>query len=295
MSKKKYTGFLGDLSESQAKFLQKFKESIKDDLVKPTNKLERDKQDVNCLRYCRASRFNLEKTMEFWENEKTWRAETKPHKLKIPDFVEEVKLNKMYISGEDKTGRPVLIIHAGKFMPSKTTQPIEHLIWVIERTIKSMEHPVDNNFVILDVKDFGWSNFDKVTMKKMSQIMMNYYVERLGKLFFVNASFLTKMIWGVAKVWIDKDTKAKITFEGGNFYNTLIKYVDPKFIPKKLGGEYEVPNWKKLLKEEEMEDEMQEKKEKEASFEKEEDDDDDDDDDEFEKEKNMSTIKKKNY
>ncbi|KAJ3436864.1 cral-trio domain-containing protein [Anaeramoeba flamelloides] len=290
MSKKKYTGFLGDLSESQSKFLQKFKKTIKGDLVKPTNKLERDKQDVNCLRYCRASRFNFEKTMEYWENEKTWRAETKIEKLKIPNFIEEVKLNKMYVSGKDKKGSPVLIVHACKFMPSKTNEPIEHLIWVTEKAIKCMEHPVDNCFVILDVKDFGWSNFDKVTMKKIAQIMMNYYVERLGKLFFVNASFLTKMIWGVAKVWIDKDTKAKITFEGKKFYKTLTKYVDPKFIPKSLGGEYEVPNWKSLLKEEELEEEMKEEKEKESSFEEE-----DDEEEEFEKEKNMRTRKIKNY
>ncbi|KAJ6232893.1 hypothetical protein M0813_04420 [Anaeramoeba flamelloides] len=273
MSKKKHSGFLGDLSQKQTIVLQDFQEAIWKDLPTPTNKREREEQDVVCLRYCRASRFNLEKSINFWENEKIWRAKTHPENVKLKDIYQEVKSNKAYYSGFDKKGRPVLIVHGGRHKPSESPKIIETLYWFLERCTKLMKHPIDNNFVIIDVKDFGWSNFDKDSMKQMAGILMNYYVERLGMLYFVNASWLTKVIWGIGKVWIDEDTKAKITFKGGDFFEDISKYIDTKYIPKMWGGKYQGPFWDELLEEEkeaeENENENENEKEKEKEKEKE--------------------------
>ncbi|KAJ3434007.1 hypothetical protein M0812_20065 [Anaeramoeba flamelloides] len=255
MSKKKYSGFLGDLSEDQKIVLQEFQEAISKDLKKPQDKLEKDKQDVVCLRYCRASRFNLEKSISFWENEKIWRAEAQPENVKLKDIYQEVKSNKAYYSGFDKKGRPVLIVHAGRHKPSESPKIIEMLYWISERAQKHFKHPIDNSFIVIDVKDFGWSNFDKESFKQMANIMMKYYVERLGMLYFVNASWITKLIWGIAKVWIDEDTKAKINFKGGDFFEDISEYIDIKYIPKIWGGKFRGPNWDKILKEEEEEEE----------------------------------------
>ncbi|KAJ6252954.1 hypothetical protein M0813_13658 [Anaeramoeba flamelloides] len=251
MSKKKYSGFLGDLSEDQKIVLQEFQEAISKDLKKPQDKLEQDKQDVMCLRYCRASRFNLEKSISFWENEKIWRAEAHPENVKLKDIYQEVKSNKAYYSGFDKKGRPVLIVHAGRHKPSESPKIIEMLYWISERAQKHFKHPIDNSFIVIDVKDFGWSNFDKESFKQMANIMMKYYVERLGMLYFVNASWITKLIWGIAKVWIDEDTKAKGVIFLKTFQNILILNTFQKY----GGGKFRGPNWDKILEEEEEEEE----------------------------------------
>jgi hypothetical protein len=42
------------------------------------------------------------------------------------------------------------------------------------------------------------------------KISQDYYPEMLHKMFIINAPWVFRSIWGIAKAWVDEDTKTKI-------------------------------------------------------------------------------------
>ena len=91
---------------------------------------------------------------------------------------------------------------------------------------------------IMDMKGVGLSKASSVYsyLQKASAISQNYYPERLGKLYVVNAPWGFSTVFSVVKGFLDPVTVQKIHILGSNYQAELLKQVSPENLPEVLGG-----------------------------------------------------------
>ena len=73
-------------------------------------------------------------------------------------------------------------------------------------------------------------------VRQASTISQNYYPERLGKLYMINAPWGFSTVWGVVKGWLDPVTVKKIHILGSGYKSELLKQIDPENLPTEVGG-----------------------------------------------------------
>lgn len=78
-------------------------------------------------------------------------------------------------------------------------------------------------------------------VRQASVISQNYYPERLGKLYMINAPWGFSTVWSVVKGWLDPVTVSKIHILGSGYKSELIKQIAPENLPKDFGGVCECP------------------------------------------------------
>lgn len=104
-------------------------------------------------------------------------------------------------------------------------------------------HLVETCCSILDLKGVGLikakNAFDYI--QRASGISQNYYPERLGKLYIINAPWGFSTVWGLIKGWLDPVTVQKINILGSGFEKELLKQVPSENLPKQFGGKCECP------------------------------------------------------
>ena len=94
---------------------------------------------------------------------------------------------------------------------------------------------------ILDLKGVGISRVSSVYgyVKQASAISQNYYPERLGKLYLINAPWGFSSVFSVIKGFLDPVTVGKIHVLGTGYHNELLSQVPKESLPKQFGGECE--------------------------------------------------------
>ena len=91
---------------------------------------------------------------------------------------------------------------------------------------------------IMDLKGVGVTKVPSVYsfVRQVSAISQNYYPERLGKLYLVNAPWGFASVFSVVKGFLDPVTVAKINVLGSGYQTELLAQVPPENLPKILGG-----------------------------------------------------------
>jgi hypothetical protein len=91
---------------------------------------------------------------------------------------------------------------------------------------------------IMDLKGVGISKVPSVYsyVKLASAMSQNYYPERLGKLYLVNAPWGFSTVFSVVKGWLDPITVEKIHVLGSGYQKELLAQVPAENLPKILGG-----------------------------------------------------------
>lgn len=91
---------------------------------------------------------------------------------------------------------------------------------------------------IMDLKGVGISKVSSVYsyVKEASAISQNYYPERLGKLYLINAPWGFSSVFSVIKGFLDPVTVQKIHVLGGGYQTELLGQVPKENLPKLLGG-----------------------------------------------------------
>jgi len=94
---------------------------------------------------------------------------------------------------------------------------------------------------IMDLKGVGLTKAPQVYsyIKQASGLSQNYYPERLGKLYLINAPWGFSTVWGVVKGWLDPVTVQKIFVLGGGYQKDLLAQVPAENLPKEFGGSCE--------------------------------------------------------
>ena len=96
---------------------------------------------------------------------------------------------------------------------------------------------------IMDLKGVGLSKVSSVYayVKEASAISQNYYPERLGKLYLINAPWGFSTVFSVVKGFLDPVTVQKIHVLGSGYQKELLGQVPKENLPKILGGDCDCP------------------------------------------------------
>jgi hypothetical protein len=91
---------------------------------------------------------------------------------------------------------------------------------------------------IMDLKGVGITKVSSVYsyVKQASAISQNYYPERLGRLYLINAPWGFSGVFNIVKGWLDPVTVEKIHVLGGGYQKELLAQVPAENLPKLFGG-----------------------------------------------------------
>ena len=213
--------------------------------------------DLFLLRFLRARKFDLEKTMLMFKKFLQWRIDMKVDELRENYEMENlIEIKRLYPHGyhrTDKLGRPIYIELYDKtdvnglFKITTEDKMVKYYIKQYERQVKYIfpacsavvKRPVEQSCTILDANGIGVFSLAgpiKGFVKLASDIGQDYYPEMLGKMTIINVGFLFRAIWSMVKGFIDAKTQSKISLLKSDYQKELLKIIDADNLPKFLGG-----------------------------------------------------------
>ena len=91
---------------------------------------------------------------------------------------------------------------------------------------------------IMDLKGVGITSIPSVYgyVRQASAISQNYYPERLGKLYLINAPWGFSGAFNIIKGFLDPVTVNKIHVLSSNYKKELLAHVPPENLPAEFGG-----------------------------------------------------------
>jgi len=158
-----------------------------------------------------------------------------------------------YYHKTDRDGRPVYIEHMGKIdlvaMRKITTD--ERMLQNLVVEYEKLSDPrlpacsrksgflLETCCSIMDAKGVSVASVPSVYgyVRQAAAISQNYYPERLGKLYIINAPWGFSSAFSVVKRFLDPVTVAKIHILGTNYLQELLEQVPAENLPSSLGGE----------------------------------------------------------
>jgi len=99
-------------------------------------------------------------------------------------------------------------------------------------------HLLETCCTIFDMKGVGISSAGQVYgyLQQASGVSQNYYPERLGRLYIINAPWGFSGVFSVVKKFLDPVTVAKIHVLGSGYEKELLSQVPKENLPKQYGG-----------------------------------------------------------
>ncbi|KAK3077617.1 cytosolic factor, phosphatidylinositol/phosphatidylcholine transfer protein, partial [Coniosporium uncinatum] len=149
-------------------------------------------------------------------------------------------------------GRPVYIEQLGKIDLKKmyeiTTadRMLQNLVVEYEKMSdprlpacsRKAGHLLETTCTIMDLKGVGISSAPSVYgyLQNASGVSQNYYPERLGKMYIINAPWGFSSVFSVIKRFLDPVTVNKIHVLGSGYQKELLSQVPKENLPKAFGG-----------------------------------------------------------
>jgi hypothetical protein len=254
VTNKNASGFPYDINESQFHNFVKWKQQLYDENIL-TNFNYYD--DYYLLKFLRARKFDLKKTMIMFKNFLEWRQKENVDNIEtIFKFNERPQVKEYYPNGYhkvDKEGRPIYIellsevklkelfsIVSDQRLVLNYIQDYERIMkYRFTACSKLKGERVDQTFTILCVKGIGLSHLVGKTKKFLTlatSIGQDYYPENMGVMFLINASVFFAALWNIVKGFIDEKTRKKIFVEDKGYLKKLLQLIDADNLPKILGG-----------------------------------------------------------
>ncbi|KAG7147696.1 Sec14 cytosolic factor like protein [Verticillium longisporum] len=211
---------------------------------------------LTLLRFLRARKFDVNASKAMFVEFDKWRKEVHLDAL-VPtwEYKEREQMLKFYPQYYHKTdvdGRPVYIEQLGKInlTEMRTITTDERMLDNLAVEYEKCADPrfpacsvvqgtlVETCCTIMDLKGVSIGNASQVYgyVKQASVISQNYYPERLGKLYIINAPWTFSVVWSVVKGWLDPVTVNKIDILGGGYAKELLKQIPAENLPVEFGG-----------------------------------------------------------
>jgi len=162
-----------------------------------------------------------------------------------------------YYHKTDKDGRPLYIEQLGKInldaMRKITTDErmLSNLVVEYEKMAdprlpacsRKSGHLLETSCSIMDLKGVGLGMMSSAYgyLQQASAISQNYYPERLGKLYVINAPWGFSSVFSVVKKFLDPVTVAKIHVLGSGYQKELLAQIPKENLPKQFGGDCTCP------------------------------------------------------
>ncbi|KAG0654463.1 cytosolic factor, phosphatidylinositol/phosphatidylcholine transfer protein [Maudiozyma exigua] len=247
-------GTPGNLDETQKSALEEFRKILED------AGFEERLDDSTLLRFLRARKFDIALAKEMFENCEKWRKEYGTNTI-LEDFHYDekplvAKFYPQYYHKTDKDGRPCYFEELGAVnlpeMTKITTEErmLKNLVWEYESVAKfrvpacsrAAGYLVETSCTIMDLKGISISSAYSVLnyVREASYISQNFYPERMGKFYMINAPFGFSTAFRLFKPFLDPVTVSKIFILGSSYQKDLLKQIPAENLPVKFGGKSEV-------------------------------------------------------
>lgn len=186
------------------------------------------------LRYLRATKWNLAQATTRVQGTLVWRREYGVEGF-TPEYIShENETGKQVQLGFDINGRPCLYLNPAKQNTERSEKQIQHLVFMMERTIDLMPPGVENLAMLCNMKQGAGKQPSPGQGRQVLGILQTHYPERLGRALVHNVPWV---VWGFFKLinpFIDPLTKEKMKFD-----EDLRKLVPPGQLLKSYGGDVE--------------------------------------------------------
>lgn len=211
---------------------------------KPLNKHEKAWLSKQCfLRYLRACNWNKDDTIKRITNSIAWRREFgiaggEFNKVTSDLVKVENETGKHQIFGFDDEKRPCLILLNGRQNTKSSDRQIQHLIYMLERSIDFMPQGQDKLCLCVDFKKYpeACTYEPKVPAvgigKSILYILQYHYPERLGRALFINIPTLVNIFLKICWPFVDPYTKQKCKFD-----EPFKDFITPEQLAINYGGD----------------------------------------------------------
>ncbi|KAK6543180.1 cytosolic factor, phosphatidylinositol/phosphatidylcholine transfer protein [Orbilia ellipsospora] len=216
-----------------------------------------ERLDTNTmLRFLRARKFDVQLSKAMYIKAEKWRKEkdldnlvrtwTYPEKPKVFEYYPQ------YYHKTDKDGRPVYIEKLGNIDLSKLHEitnegrMLDNLAVEYERFAdprlpacsRKAGRLLETCCTIMDLKGVSILRVPSTYnyLKQASAISQDYYPERLGKLFIINAPWGFTSVWNIVSGWLDPVTVKKIKVLGTSYKDDLLRQIASENLPVEFGG-----------------------------------------------------------
>ncbi|KAK0749922.1 Sec14 cytosolic factor [Schizothecium vesticola] len=214
---------------------------------------------LTLLRFLRARKFDVNLSKKMFVDCEKWRESIKLDDTvptwEYPEKEQIFKYYPQYYHKTDKDGRPVYIEQLGSIdLPAMTKitsedRMLTNLAVEYERLAdprlpacsRKSGYLLETCCSVMDLKGVGIMKAPSVFgyVKQVSSLSQNYYPERLGRLYLINAPWGFSGVWNVVKGWLDPVTVQKIHVLGGSYQKDLLEQVPAENLPKAFGGKCE--------------------------------------------------------
>ncbi|PYI07469.1 hypothetical protein BO78DRAFT_396335 [Aspergillus sclerotiicarbonarius CBS 121057] len=211
---------------------------------------------LTLLRFLRARKFDVVAAKTMFVDTEKWRKDFGTDELvRTFEYNEKAQVFQyypQYYHKTDKDGRPVYIEKLGKIdlnaMYKITTaeRMLQNLVTEYEKLAdprlpacsRKAGKLLETCCTIMDLKGVGITSVPSVYgyVKQASAISQNYYPERLGKLYLINAPWGFSSVFNVVKGFLDPVTVNKIHVLGSNYKKELLAQVPAENLPVEFGG-----------------------------------------------------------
>ncbi|SSD59175.1 related to Phosphatidylinositol transfer protein CSR1 [Saccharomycodes ludwigii] len=229
------------------------------------NMLRVESPDNLLLRYIRARKWNIDKSLVMISRTFDWRLnKLQPDKIlregekyafdhKMDGLIKNYESMKASIRGVDLGGHPIVLVRVKLHHPSEQTEEeVErYALTVIEEARLFLKEPIDQATIVFDLTGFSLSNMEYSPVKFLIECFEAHYPECLSKFIIHKAPWVFNSIWSIIKNWLDPVVASKFIFTKG--HKDLLKYIALEHIPEYLSGgdkynyHYQAPgNWDEL-------------------------------------------------
>lgn len=211
---------------------------------KPLNRFEKAWLSKQCiLRYLRACSWKEQDSIKRITSSIAWRREFgiaggEFEKITSDLVKEENETGKHQIFGFDDEKRPCLILLNGRQNTKTSDRQIQHLIYMLERSIEFMPQGQDKLCLCVDFKKYPEAcTYDpKVPAvgvgKTVLYILQYHYPERLGRALFINIPTLVNVFLKLCWPFVDPYTKQKCKFD-----EPFKQFITPEQLAYNYGGD----------------------------------------------------------
>lgn len=216
--------------------------------------------DSTLLRFLRARKFDVMLSKKMFDDCEKWRKEFGTNTiLKDFKYTEKPKVAKFYpqyYHKTDKDGRPCYYEELGAvnipemYKITNQDRMLKNLVWEYEAFTnyrltacsRKAGYLIETSCTILDLKGISLSSIYQVLsyVRAASNIGQNYYPERMGKFYLINAPFGFATAFRIFKPFLDPVTISKIFILGSNYKGELLKQIPLENLPVKFGGKSSV-------------------------------------------------------
>ncbi|QLL33243.1 hypothetical protein HG536_0E01540 [Torulaspora globosa] len=208
-----------------------------------------EEPDAVILKFIRARKWKVDKALSMIAHSMHWRVdetqvddilnggETAIFRNNEQGVIKNLQLQKAFISGRDKQGRPIILARP-KLHHSHDQSEAEmekYCILVIEQARLFFKSPVETATILFDLSGFSMSNMDYGPVKFLINCFEAHYPESLGHMFIHKAPWIFHPIWNIVKNWMDPVVVSKIKFTKN--LTDLNDYIELDQLPKYMGGE----------------------------------------------------------